>query len=430
MANFFATGGIGGATAGNNGNGISTTLLGGTINGSSSPPDKLKVLWRYSDPELTANRTVSCMSYNRINPDILAAGYNLNNASGTGIVGGKSVICCWSLKNPTAPERTIIPPNDAAITTMHFGKQNGSLLAVGSTDGMISLYDVRKHGSQPALKSTVNTGQHTGTVWETRWVEKGQNRDEALISISADGFVKEWSIKKGLERVGDLIRLKRGVSMAREKETAGAAYGGSKGKTREALLSRQSGGMCFDMNPSDPMIYVVGTEDGTIAKCTKSKDDNIILDYTPHDEPVYRIRWNTYNPAYFLTCSADWTSRLYHIDRQNPLMTFDSNRQDPVQDLAWSPHSGTTFGCVTSGGRVELWDVADPLQARAVFEMPDRSLTTILFSEQESPVVSVGDNKGEITILKLNGIEYERNMMSDQEQENKIRESVKKHLIV
>ena len=79
---------------------------------------------------------------------------------------------------------------------------------------------------------------------------------------------------------------------------------------------------------------------------------------------------------------------------------------------------------------MELWDLSDPHQAKAVFEMSDRSLTSLLFAEQESPVVLTGDNKGEVTVLKLNGIEFERNMMSEQEQEHKIRDVVRKQQIV
>ena len=126
-----------------------------------------------------------------------------------------------------------------------------------------------------------------------------------------------------------------------------------------------------------------------------------------------------------MTCSADWTSRLYHIDKHDPLMVFDSNRQDPVHDFAWSPHCSTIFGCVTSGGRVELWDVTEPLHARAVYEMSDRSWTSMLFAEHESPVVMTGDNRGDVSVLKLSGIEFERNMMTEAEQESRHREAVK-----
>jgi hypothetical protein len=44
-------------------------------------------------------------------------------------------------------------------------------------------------------------------VWKLQWVERGEV-GESLISISTDGRVTQWSIKKGLEHT-DLMKLKR-----------------------------------------------------------------------------------------------------------------------------------------------------------------------------------------------------------------------------
>lgn len=404
------------------------------LGGSESSPtavggggrSKMKVLWKYGT-ELTAGKNVSCMAWNRRNPDILAAGYG---EYGIPHPDKKysGLVCCWSLKNPLAPERVIQLESEAGVSALSFSSHHPSLLAVGNTDGTLALYDVRKHGNHPALKTTVSTGQHTGTIWEVKWVERGKGRGENLISISADGRVLEWSIKKGLERnAPDLMKLKRMPNKTQEPHNARA--GGGKGgatTTREALLSRQSGGMCFDMNPKELITYVVGTEDGTIHKCSKSQSENYILDYTPHEEPVYRIRWSPFSSQYFLTCSADWTSRLYNVDKPDPIITLDSNKQDAVHDVAWSHTNSTIFAAATAHGRVDIWDIADPLAPRQSLELEGRSLNCLLFAEQESPVLAVGDNTGEITIVKLQGMEYERGGLTPQDQDDRFQEVVKK----
>jgi hypothetical protein len=41
-------------------------------------------------------------------------------------------------------------------------------------------------------------GKHTDIIWELQWVEK-KDKGEFLISISGDGRIIEWSMKKGLE---------------------------------------------------------------------------------------------------------------------------------------------------------------------------------------------------------------------------------------
>ena len=51
-------------------------------------------------------------------------------------------------------------------------------------------------------------GKHSSPVWQVRWVDRdqgsGEERDEILISISADGRVTKWSIRKGFESTGKL----------------------------------------------------------------------------------------------------------------------------------------------------------------------------------------------------------------------------------
>jgi hypothetical protein len=49
---------------------------------------------------------------------------------------------------------------------------------------------------------------------QVKWLAKGQDRVETLISISTDGNVLQWSLKKGL-LVSVLMQLKRGGAVRR-----------------------------------------------------------------------------------------------------------------------------------------------------------------------------------------------------------------------
>ncbi len=50
------------------------------------------------------------------------------------------------------------------------------------------------------------SGKHTGPVWQLRWIEKergsGDERAEVLVSVSQDGRITQWSIRKGFESYG------------------------------------------------------------------------------------------------------------------------------------------------------------------------------------------------------------------------------------
>ena len=213
------------------------------------------------------------------------------------------------------------------------------------------------------------------------------------------------SIKKGLERTaGDLMKLKR---QQNQSESMSAYAKGDNARVTEALLSRESGGMCVDFH-KDGLFYLVGTEDGTLHKCTRSQRDQYVMDYQRHDEPVYRVRWSPFNPDMFLSCSADWTARLYHHERSDPILKFYS-KQEAIHDVCWSPRAPTVFATATASGRVCLWDLTEPLEPRNSIEPSSdgRSLNCLLFADQLSPVIAAGDNKGEVTIIKLGGRLFE-----------------------
>ena len=72
---------------------------------------------------------------------------------------------------------------------------------------------------------------------------------------------------------------------------------------------------------------------------------------------VYTVRWNHFNPKIFLSCSADWTVKLWEHTRKLPLMSFDLNTQ--VGDVAWTPWSSTTFAACTADGKVHVFDLAE-----------------------------------------------------------------------
>lgn len=123
------------------------------------------------------------------------------------------ILAFWTLKNPSYPERIIT--TDQRIMTCKFSEQNPNLIAAGTVDGGVLIYDIRKNSSKPIAQNyeildKSKSGKHNDAVWEVQWVNKGGKIDsgESLISISSDGQILEWSMKKGLEKT-ELMKLKR-----------------------------------------------------------------------------------------------------------------------------------------------------------------------------------------------------------------------------
>ncbi|XP_031569153.1 WD repeat-containing protein 78-like isoform X2 [Actinia tenebrosa] len=359
---------------------------------------RLNKLWSYSC-SLTKGNNVSCMAWNKKNLDILAVGYGEFSYSGQ--KGG--LACCWSIKNPEYPERVFHV--NSGVTALDFSAAHPNLLAVGLYDGTIAIYNVRSPEDSPALDSFESQGKHTSPVWQLQWVDRdhgtGEEIDEILVSISADGRVTKWSIRKGFE-CADLIKLKR-INVTKQT-TKGGGAGGTTGRKSDALISRFSAGFCFDFNPKDSNIYLAGTEEGHVHKCSCSYNEQFLESFLGHTGPIYKVRWSPLCDDAFITCSADWSIRLWHQDKTQSVMTFLSSTKS-VNDICWSPVCATLFACVTDRA-IEIWDLKANILDPIISYVPVQNfkLSNVIFSLNTSiQTILVGDSEGQVTVYQLLG---------------------------
>eukprot|EP00941_MAST-03F_sp_MAST-3F-sp1_P000438 g438.t1 len=333
-------------------------VVDGTASASVLPATampRLESFWNFECDQVK-DMNVSSMSWNDSNGDLLVVGYSTHDAlKKTDSSEKEGKICFWSLKSPCFPERII--EVTSGVSSLSFSKESPSLLAVGCDDGTVAIYDVCSESDEPALVSSHSNGKHTGVVWQVKWVNKGQDKGgEVLISISSDGKVKEWSMKKGFE-YSDLMILKRSQSIA-----SASAWQPVAGKS-DGIISRRAVGLCVDFPIDNPTIYLAGTSDGVTHQCSCAYNEQYLQSYSGHTGPVYQVRCHPMNPKLFLTCSADWTTKLWMSSEQeqrseNALFSFrQSDLNDAVNDVVWHPDSPTEFATVTSDGRIELWDL-------------------------------------------------------------------------
>ena len=73
-------------------------------------------------------------------------------------------------------------------------------------------------------------------------------------------------------------------------------------------------GTCFDFNKHQDYLFIVGTEEGKIHKCSKSYNNQFLDTYNAHHMAVYAVRWNSFHPKIFISCSADWTVKIWDVD--------------------------------------------------------------------------------------------------------------------
>jgi len=198
---------------------------------------------------------------------------------------------------------------------------------------------------------------------------------------------------------------------------------------KEGVIFRKSSGLCVDFPRHDPSTYLVGTEDGLVHRCSTSYNEQYLDTYYGHCAAVYKVRCNPYMSYAFLTCSADWTVKLWSSKPMHghpadaPLLTFQSTDLfDSVNDVSWSPMISTTFAAAMDDGRVELWDLAEkPLDPIVIHypqaDKPQQRRTCVRFSPN-SPVLVAGDYGGSVDVMRM----YNTNQSyySDQEQQDRL----------
>ena len=69
--------------------------------------------------------------------------------------------------------------------------------------------------------------------------------------------------------------------------------------------------MSFDFNQRDGRMYIAGTEDGHIYKCSTSYSEQYLETYSGHMGPVYRVQWSPFQSNLFISSSADWSVKLW-----------------------------------------------------------------------------------------------------------------------
>ncbi|KAH7446711.1 hypothetical protein KP509_01G070000 [Ceratopteris richardii] len=351
------------------------------------PVKQVEWLWDFSC-DLTEGRNISCLAWNRASKDLLTIGY------GQFEFGSQKdgLIAFWSLKNACYPHATLTAPS--GVTALDFSTSNPNLLAVGFYSGNIAIYDVRSpQDPMPIVQSGLSTGKHTDPVWKVQWIDSNSEHGESLVSISTDGNVTQWFLKKELEYV-NLMTLKRVAS-------------NSRGAPLQPFISRRAAGMCFDFSPRDSSIYLVGTEEGRIHKCSRSYNEQYLQTYVGHTGPVFQVRWSPFIPSLFLSCSSDWTVCLWQEDKETALLVFQSATQS-LQDLRWSFTNACVFGTVSDDGHLEIWDLSFSAVRPAIVYEEKRRLSCVLFCQTSPIVVSAGSN-GAASIFRMVGFDCEIN---------------------
>jgi dynein intermediate chain 1 len=75
-------------------------------------------------------------------------------------------------------------------------------------------------------------------------------------------------------------------------------------------------GTTITFHPTDCLIFLVGTEEGNIYKCSTAYASLYLTTYEAHHMPVYKVDYNKFYPDIFISCSADWRVKIWEDKRR------------------------------------------------------------------------------------------------------------------
>lgn len=359
--------------------------------------DSLELLFRL-ECEMVAGMKTTGISWNKSNKDVLAVGYGGSQFASD----EQGRILLWSIRNPAFPEKFY--KVSSVVTTIDFASQKPQMLAVGLMDGRVLVYDTSSQhdSSVPLLDSAHTPGRHMSAVSKLIWVTDGhQDLSEKLISVSIDGRVLEWSLKKGLSSTL-LMTLKRNDPKL------------CKGKLPNIGL-----GLSMDFL-KDGKSYITGTDDGSLYHCSRSYVGRPTSVNRPHNASLTTLKYSPFVDNVFITAASDSKVKIHLICKKEDtirevLEIRPSSLIGAVTDICWSPRKSTMFVLLTQDKRLEIWDmsssVLDPIEYhKAKIETKENSTkgsmkTVVQFSNCGSMIV-VGDDGGGIEIHRLNLMNY------------------------
>lgn len=340
-------------------------------------------LWRFKYRPMKG-MSVTSLSWNTGYPDMFAVGFGTHDIN---LRQQKGCVCVYSLKCPSYPEKVILCKSN--VQSIQFNKLWPYLLAVGFTEGTVAVYDMRRESSTPFAVGSNSNMQHNDIINQVKWLSDNIDVQHNFCSVSADGKVINWLIAKSELLPSEVVNVKQ-----KDFPTMGP---------EGILINAASGGtsICFNCENGD--LFLVATENGNILKCSNLYTAQFLDVYRDHTNIVYSVQWNPFHPRVFLSCSADWTIRIWDHNIKESVFIFDLFTE--VKDVAWAPFSSSLFAAVTKHGKVHVFDLTmnrqQPTCSYTVYSpQKNINLTTVQFNPIK-PVLIIGDDRGCVLSFKL-----------------------------
>ncbi|XP_051928155.1 cytoplasmic dynein 1 intermediate chain 1 isoform X3 [Hippocampus zosterae] len=326
----------------------------------------------FYDDHWSKHRVVTCLDWSPQYPELLVASYN-NNEDAPHEPDGVALV--WNIKFKKATPEYIFHCQ-SPVVSVGFAKFHPNLVVGGTYSGQIVLWDNRSHRRTPVQRTPLSAAAHTHPVYCVNVV--GTQNANNLITVSTDGRMCSWSL--------DML--------SQPQESMELVYN----KSKPVAVT----GMAFPTG--DVNNYVVGSEEGTVYTASRHGSKAGICEmFEGHQGPVTGISCHnavgTVDFSHlFITCSFDWTVKLWSTKQNKPLYSFEDNA-DYVYDVMWSPVHPAIFASVDGMGRLDLWNLNNDTEVpTASVTIEGASALNRVRWSSGGKEVAVGDSEGRVWV--------------------------------
>ncbi|XP_041976860.1 dynein axonemal intermediate chain 4 [Aricia agestis] len=346
----------------------------------------MEPLWTLKCEEADG-RTLTSFSFNPKNKNILAVGYGKFTYAET----CTGLICVWCTKNPRRPERIYNFPSP--VTSVDFSELNPNWLACGFSNGDIVVLDVTSYSIKIVSRSKRDTNPCFEPIWSVSWRILDKD-SQCLITTCQDGRINRFTTTKTHDFLcSPMMRL-------------ATVEGKLKGLQIPKLCIKEDvpivmnpGALCVKWHPRMEHIYLVGTDDGCVHKCSTHYMNQHMMVFRAHSGPIYSIDVSPFVSHLIATCGADGAVRLWLEGVDEVILTL--NCPAAVYEIAFCPVNSTII-IAASGNVLSIWDLRRKTHnACAEYTFPGQAVLTRIAFSPLGDNVFVGDTLGRLHTFHL-----------------------------
>ncbi|KAL4707379.1 hypothetical protein ACJJTC_008564 [Scirpophaga incertulas] len=346
----------------------------------------MKPLWTF-ECETTNNHPITSIAFNPKNEDILAVGHgkfaHAENYNG--------IVAIWCTKNPNKPERMF--RFDDPITSVAFSDRHPNQLACGFSNGDVIILDITSHSVKVIAKSQRNTNPCFEPIWEISW-HFTETLTEYVMTACQDGRINRLITTKTHDFIcTPMMRICRAEGKLKGLDTAKSC------SKIDVPITRHPAALCVKWLTNPKHVYIVGTDEGCIHKCSMHYLNQHMDVYRVHTGPVYGIEISPFMNNLIITCGADNAVRLWLVGINDVIMTL--NCPAAVYGVTFCPINSTVILTI-SGNVLSIWDLRRKNHMPcAEYNFPSNVTLTFIKFSRSGDNVFVGDTSGKVHTFHL-----------------------------